>query len=375
MRIERIRAALALIVVLLVSCAGARAEPIVLTDVLGRTVTLQAPAKRIVLAQGRHMNALALLHPDPVSLVVGWASDLKLDVATFDLYRRRFPAVERIADVGTGTFASFSTEKAMSLEPDLVVVSRYSDSGGRGSEAGSLVKHFEKVGIPVVVADFFIAPLKETEASLVLLGKAIGREDAARSFNAFYRERLDRIAARLRAPDLKRPRVFMHVHAGGPSCCFSPGRGVFDDFIRAAGGHNIGADVLPGATGELSLEYVASARPDVYIATGGTYQRRTGGFVVGSGVAPADARRSLAVTLERLNLQAISTLDPARLHGMWQLFNDTPVHVVAVELLAKWLHPDLFADLDPAATLAEINRRFLAVPLDGTYWTSLGAAE
>lgn len=375
MRIERARAILALALVALCSSFAARAEPITLTDILGRTVTLPSPAKRIVLAQGRHMNALALLHPDPTSLVAGWASDLKLDRATYDLYRRRFPAIERIPDVGTGSFASFSTEKAIALEPDLVVLSRYSDSGGRGAEAGSLMRHFESIGVPVIVADFFMAPLRDTEASLLLLGRAIGREEQARAYNAFYRERMDRIASRLGAPDLKRPRVFMHVHAGGPSCCYSPGKGVFNDFILAAGGHNIGADVLPGATGELSLEYVASARPDLYVGTGGTYQARSGGLVVGSGVAPEEARRSLEATLAKLNLQVISTLDPARIHGLWQLFNDTPVHVVAVERLAKWLHPDHFGDVDPAATLAEINRRFLSVPLDGTYWTSLGGKE
>ena len=38
---------------------------------------------------------------------------------------------------------------------------------------------------------------------------------------------------------------------------------------------------------------------------------------------------------------------------------------------AKWLHPDRFADLDPAQTLAEINRRFLAAPLGGPLWVSL----
>lgn len=373
MPIDAVRAAFALTLVMLASCMGARAEPIALTDLLGRTVTLPAPAKRIILAQGRHMNALALVHPDPASLVIGWGGDLKLDRSTYDLYRRRFPAVDRIADVSTGSFSSFSVEKAIALEPDLVVLSRYVQT--RANQGVDLIKRFEAIGVPVVVVDFFQAPLKETETSLSVLGKAIGREEAARDFNAFYRQRLDRIASRLDVPDLKRPRVFMHVHAGGPSCCFSPGRGVFDDFIRAAGGHNIGADVLPGATGELSLEYVASARPDVYVGTGGTYQQKAGGLEVGSGVGAEEARRSLVATIQKLNLQVISGLDPSRVHGMWQLFNDTPAHIVAVELLAKWFHPERFADLDPAATLRELNTRFLSVPLDGVYWTSLGGKE
>ncbi|WP_166652575.1 ABC transporter substrate-binding protein [Enterovirga rhinocerotis] len=384
MRIERgrtglVRAAfaavLAAMLLVLAPAGGARAEPIALTDITGRSVTLKAPAKRILLAQGRHLNALALLHPDPASLVVGWAGDLKRDAATYDLYRRRNPAIDAIPVLSTGTLDSLSIEKAIALEPDLVVLSRFADGAGGKGQGGLLARRFEAIGIPVIVIDFFQAPLKETEASLRILGRAIGHEDRALAYNAFYRERLDRIATRLAAPGLVRPRVFVHAHAGGPTCCYSPGRGTFDGIIRAAGGHNIGADVIPGPTGELSLEYVASARPEVYVGTGGTYQARSGGLVVGSGVEPAEARRSLEATVARLNLQVISKLDPARIHGIWQLFNDTPLHLVMVELLAKWFHPELFADLDPAATLNEINTRYLSVPLEGAYWTSLGRPE
>ncbi len=43
--------------------------------------------------------------------------------------------------------------------------------------------------------------------------------------------------------------------------------------------------------------------------------------------------------------------------------------VVAVQVLAQWLHPDHFADLDPAATLREMTTRFQPLPLDGVFWT------
>jgi iron complex transport system substrate-binding protein len=43
-------------------------------------------------------------------------------------------------------------------------------------------------------------------------------------------------------------------------------------------------------------------------------------------------------------------------------------------VLAKWIHPERFADLDPAATLTTINQRFLAVPYEGRYWADLAAA-
>ncbi len=42
--------------------------------------------------------------------------------------------------------------------------------------------------------------------------------------------------------------------------------------------------------------------------------------------------------------------------------------MLAAERLAQWLHPALFADLDPDKTLAEINTRFLAARIEGPLW-------
>jgi iron complex transport system substrate-binding protein len=56
---------------------------------------------------------------------------------------------------------------------------------------------------------------------------------------------------------------------------------------------------------------------------------------------------------------------------MWNFFNAVPLNVLAAEAVASWVRPDLFGDLDPAGSLAEINERFAAVPFEGAYWTSV----
>ncbi len=48
-----------------------------------------------------------------------------------------------------------------------------------------------------------------------------------------------------------------------------------------------------------------------------------------------------------------------------------PLNILAAEAFAHWLRPDIFADIDPDATLKEINARFAAVPFDGAYWIAL----
>lgn len=356
--------------VLLAATGVAAAQPVSVTDVTGRTVSLPGPAKRIVLAQGRQLNALGLLHPDPLTLLAGWGADhQRQNPDAYARYRSRFPQIDTIPTVGDGaTEAGFSLEKTVALAPDLVILSASLAGTRRGS--GDLVQRLEAAGIKVAVVDFYLKPLSDTVPSLRILAKLIGREQQAEDFISFYEAKLARVAQRLEGA--KRPSVFIHAHAGGPECCSTPGKGTFDDFITAAGGSNMSAPLLPGATGQISLEQLISSDPQVYVATGGTHMARLGGLVLGLGVPRDTATASFANLLAQPGLSTLSAIRNGRATAMWQLFNDTPLHVVAIEALAKWIHPERFTDLDPAATLAEAAR-FSAIPLDGTLW--LDASE
>ncbi|MGX9962923.1 ABC transporter substrate-binding protein [Roseomonas sp. F4] len=347
---------------------AARAQaPRRITDLLGREVTLRGPARRLVLAQGRHVLALALLHPDPVSLLVGWGSDLRqMNPPDYAAVRARFPAADAVPLVGRSTMDTLSIEAVLTARPDAVVLSR---GGSMAGDARALADRLSGYGVPTLVVDFFADPLRDTLRSIAILGALIGAEDRAREFAAFHTERLTRVDDGL-AGVTTRPRIFMHAHAGGTPCCASPGQGVFDSFIRRAGGINLGAEVLPGVTGTVALEQVLSRSPDVYVATAGPYGGR-GGVVMGRGITPEAAREGLRGMLQREHLIGLPAVAAGRAHAMWHGFNDTPAHVVAVEALARALHPDRFGMLDPAATVAELNRRFLSIPMDGTYWVDL----
>ena len=170
----------------------------------------------------------------------------------------------------------------------------------------------------------------------------------------------------------QRPDVFLEAHAGiSNDCCFSPGKGNVGAYIDFVGGHNIGADVIPGASGKLSLEYILSRDPAVYIATGGPQLARTGGLVLGRGVDRAQARASLEHVASRHGIAHMGAVRRGNVHGLAHQLLKSPLDIVAIEVLAKWIHPELFAGLDPGRTLATINREFLAVPYGGAFWVSV----
>ena len=334
------------------------------TDILGREVVLEAPAKRIVLGEGRHMAVLGLLHADPVQLVAGWRLDKALDEPTMAAYAAKFPQITKIAPVGAGN-RELSVESVIALEPDLLVLSKM-DAGDPGMERAR--EQVEAAGIPVAYVDFFANPQENSIPSLKILGALTDADARAAEFTEFYETRLNRIRERLADPAIEKPRVLFHVHAAPTGCCATAGAGVFNDFITTAGGRNIATEALDSVLGNVSLEFLIGADPDFYIATGGTHLRQRGGLVLGSGVEAEEAQKTFAALIATPGFSSLRAVEEGHASGVWHLFNDTPSHIALIEHLAKTFHPELFEDVDPAATLAEIETRFSPVAVAGTWW-------
>ncbi|WP_414902402.1 ABC transporter substrate-binding protein [Sphingomonas flavalba] len=338
-----------------------------LKDVRGRPITLSAPAKRIAIDDSRYLVALGLLHPDPVSLLSAWPQDInRLGDETYKQLLAKSPQLGRLTKIASSA-GSFDVEALLAANPDVAVLSL--ESGVTDAQ----IQQVEKAGVPVVIVDFFVKPFENLEQSLLILGKLTGRDDQAKAFVAFRAERMKRIADRVRTlPDDKRPSLFLEAHAGmSADCCNAPGRGNIGDYLQFVGGHNIGADVINQPFGKLNLEYVISRDPTVYIATGGPHLAKAGGLVLGAGYSEAEAAASLRKIASRQGIASLAAVKTGRTHGFSHQLINSPLDIVAIEAFAKWTHPALFADVDPAATLAEINQRFLSIPYQGVYWVDL----
>jgi iron complex transport system substrate-binding protein len=347
------------------SLAPAKAEPIQIKDIMGREVTLDASARRIVLGAGRHLSVMALIHRDPASLVVGWRDDFRRDTASLAAWAEKFPRVADIPVIGGVAGDGLAVETIVGLSPDLVILSLYD------AEAPATARSIDmltQLGIPVLVLDFFSHPLENSLPSLKMLGHAIGAEERADAFAAFYSSHLERVRSRLASGPLDRPGVFMHVHAGGMPCCSTPGHGVFNEMIELAGGRNLALDHVPGLYGDVSLEQLIVDDPQIYIATGGAHLAARGGLVLGPGIDFETARKSFDRLLGSVGIAELTAVREGRAYALWHMFNDSPVHIVMIEQLARIFHPDRFGDLDPQETIEVINRDFLAVPMSGVYW-------
>ncbi|WP_397324891.1 ABC transporter substrate-binding protein [Pantoea agglomerans] len=336
---------------------------ITVTDMLQRKVTLPGPASRIVLGESRHIITLALLEKDPISNVVGWGDDLqRYSPATWEAIAKQYPAARNIPVMGTMNSGTFSMEATIAAKPDLVIFTLY------GPIPPDL-KALDAAHIPYVFVDFFRKPLENTVPSLKLLGAVLGVEPQAGEVIAFWQQHMDEVKKRL-ASVSTRPSVFFHLNPGKGDCCFTSGPSNMSDFIAAAGGHNIGADMLSAPIGKLNPEYVLTRNPDFYLMGGGSAVSRDG-LQIGTGATPeqvAQSSKHLLNAPEIANLQAVAA---GHAGGVWLFFFDSPLYFVGIEAMAKMFHPALFADVDPDATLHTVTSKWLSIPLKGTFWTAL----
>ena len=355
--------------------APALAEMKTITDITGREVQVDVPVDRVILGEGRQIFFAAVLDGDnPFERVVGWRDDfMKADLDGYNAYKEVFPTIGDIPTFGGMKDGTFNVEQAVSLNPDVLIMNL--ESKAATEEAGYEEK-LAAVGIPIIYIDFREKPFEHTAASMEIIGSLFGEEDRAAEFNAFYEAQMARVTDVIAAQaDLDRPLVFVE-RAGGYSedCCMSFGAGNFGRMVELAGGTNMGSEFIPGTFGTVNAEQIIASNPDQVVVTGANWEHYVPGgnwIGVGSG-ADLDAQRAkLAKLMDRPAFTGITAVENGDVHAIWHQFYNSPYQFVAVQQLAKWLHPDLFADLDPQATFAELHERFLPVEFRPGYWVSL----
>jgi len=359
---------------LLVSVFPAVADPVVVKDVTGRGVEVNLPVKHVILGEGRQIYFLAALDKEnPFQSVVGWRDDLaKADPESYAAYLARYPGIAKLPTFGGMKDGTFDIEQALALKPDVILMNI--DAKTATEEAGYIEK-LAKVGIPLVYVDFRERPMENTEPSMRLMGKLMGKEQVAENFIRFRSDAIKQVTDVLEKENPKKPVVFVE-RAGGYSddCCMSFGSENFGKMVELAGGTNMAKDIIPGTFGTVNPEQIIASNPDQVVITGSMWEAYVPGgdwVGVGYGADLKEARRKLDNLAKRPAFTGIKAVENGDVHGIWHQFYNSPYQFVALQQLAKWLHPDLFKDLDPDATFKELYTRFLPLDYKPGYFVSL----
>lgn len=336
------------------------------TDLKGRTVTLPANIERVVVTFNLE-EYLAVTGESGVDKLVGWSHKYwkgRRDDA-YNAYTKALPALESIPDVGYN--GDISIEAIISLQPDVVLAS------ATGANYNALEPAFDllhQAGIEVVFFNFHKQTIETHQQSIQLIGKVMGQEERAAELARLYEEQMNLVYDRLKdLADEDRPSVYMEFSRGPSVIGNSWSEQMWGAQIRECGGVNIAAG-QEGASVDVPAEQVLAANPDFIIMSGCLQSDDTDNVVMGYGADRELAREHLEAYKSR---DGWSSLNAVKNNNMGAIYHDLSRHIfdfAGTQFLAKTLHPDLFADIDPEANLAKFFSDYMPVELDGV-WTLL----
>lgn len=272
------------------------------TDGLGREITLEGPAQRIV--------SLA-----PSNTEILFAVGAGSQVVGRDEFADYPEEAKSIASVG-GSFGEYSSEAIVALEPDLVIAAEINPP--------ELVKQLEDLGLTVYYLKNPLT-LEEMYGNLEIVGQLTGHDVSAL---------VDSLKERVAAVDEKvattssRPVVFYEIDASDASKPYTYGPGTFGDLlISRAGGGNLAT--LAGITDpypQVSLEQIVAANPAMIVLGDSMW-----GVTAEAVKARAGWENITAVQNDQIfpfDDNLVSRPGPRLVDGL--------------EQLAKLLHPELF---------------------------------
>ena len=228
-----------LLFLILISLAQKGAAGVTVTDFLGRTVTLKAPAQRMV----------ALAPHIVENLYSAGAGSKLVGVVSYSNYP---PEAADIAQVGS--YAAFSLETIVSLKPDLIIL------WGSGNGMGALEK-LEPLRIPIFVSE--PRGLADIPLSIRLLGKLAGTQSTSEA----EAQRVESEIEQLKTDFGGGREISVLYQIWNDPLQTLNGDHLISQVIALCGGKNIFWDTKSLAP-KISIESVLLRDPDVIVASG-----------------------------------------------------------------------------------------------------------
>ncbi|MCL1976628.1 MAG: ABC transporter substrate-binding protein [Candidatus Bathyarchaeota archaeon] len=321
---------------------------ITVVDGIGNTVTIPLPVTRIAALDGSIVETLCVMGVQ--NLIVARCETTVMP-----------PSILNVPSVGQ-TDSVPNVEAIIALEPDVIFASTMLSVGNSAAYT-----QFENAGIPVYIVNMSIpepsGPSKMTKDELYnsqtsidficglmqKLTPIVGHQEQVTAYIDWvqpYNQLLkDRIYA---LPSDQQVTVFLEWYS-------IPYRTIVTMGIPQAGGINIAENqdiYMP----TLAPEFVVEQNPSVIIEMFSNPAHDINDFI--------NAKNNV---LSRDIFNDVDAIKNERVYILeWSARNGVR-SVVGYLYMAKWIHPDLFLDIDPAAVNQELNQKFYGDNINGTF--------
>lgn len=317
---------------------GGPAE-IALIDGAGRIVTIKTPVSRIVPLHMRHATAVVVLGGEEAIVGVGSTVIEREDLFAGLMDR---PSV--------GSHREPDLEAILELSPDLVIAF---------TQTGALDQLEDKLPSEVALLRFDLSRSDELLEEMTLLGILIGDREAARGYEEWYDLYMGQVAERVAGiPDEERTRTFLERERterdASTRWAYASDTG-YTDLCDVAGGVNIAKGKID-YHGDVEAEWVMEANPEVIIAL--SY---SGGYGADDHTLLKAYRDGI---MKAPGFDLVDAVRDGRVYVISGDFSLGPQMTIGAVVVAKWLYPELFADLDPEAIHREFLMEFMDVDPD-----------
>jgi iron complex transport system substrate-binding protein len=323
-------------------------DSITVIDEIGRTVEIELPVKKIIAVDYRGMETLLAM--DTESMFVG------VDAS----YHTRYPflGLKDAPEVSLTHATEMDYEKILLLQPDLIIVPR-----SKGASADDLSKSLQ--GTPVVTFD--LGHRAHIIPEVQIIGQILGKEDEADKLIRWI-NKYDSIVEN-RTKDLKPddiPTFYYEATSTSSKWKANVPVGRSGSVAEGCGGRNI-ASGLNDTDGIHSLqmdpEWVLVQNPDYIFLDFHSGKS-------GPGKTENDVKDALDTMIKERISDGIGNVTAIKDNHTYAIDYDFacgPRWVIGHVCFAKWLHPDLFEDIDPEQINKEFLKDFLGAEVDGTW--------
>lgn len=322
------------------------AYPRIIVDSSGQEVTIYKPLERIVVFNSETVETVRSLKAQDKIIGVGRYT---LEDPTY------FPELSSLP--GVGSVWTPDIEAVLELHPDAVFV--------YGTFMKSSVDEIQEAleaadpNLVVVRVDCYIPESYEEEVRI--LGDVLDREEEAAEFLEFYRGAIGPIETIVSVLDESdKPAIYFESWVDFRTATQGA---AWHDKLVMAGGENVFGDLALSYT-DIDPESVIERNPEIVVKLCGAGSRNFGGY------GEDDPSQLEGLREEVVSRPGWGTLDAVKNDRVYILSNDIlggARHFIGIAYLAKLFHPELFADLDPAAVHREYLSRFQGLDFRGVY--------
>ncbi|MEM2280836.1 MAG: ABC transporter substrate-binding protein [Candidatus Bathyarchaeia archaeon] len=234
-------------------------------------------------------------------------------------------------------------EQILEMKPDLLVASTNLVYGTNETR-----RRLEEAGIAVYVDELSLP--ERVKTCIKNLGKLLGAEERAEEIISFIEEYENLIQGRLAGLDeSEKPKVYLELWAEWNTVA----RGsVGHALLEYVGAMNIAAD-QPTPYPIVSAEFVVERNPDIILR-----------MRMASDPDFPTLREQL---MSRTELREVKAVKKGNVYIYDPIIMQGVRYPVGLLYWAKWLHPEIFADIDPGAVHAQLVQKFFGLTLEGVY--------